>query len=249
MEYNWRFAQKIKCSQEEKRQCMQLAADLVSFATKERRNGLLSLMQDAEENSSFLLGKALHFILDDVKPNIVREILESHIVAGNYKGKELLERCLILEGVLAIQNSTHPKIVKELMMSFLGEDGQKIFEAEFEQKSDQQLKAFLKNIKDTTPPSAPASKLDSEIIKLDNSEIHTFLKEINTSDLAKALKGLSGKTQLKIFTGMPEKAAAVLQEEIAYTDLVDETEIQAVYNKIETILNDLKTRGEIHSSD
>lgn len=249
MEYNWDFAQKIKCSQEERQQCMELAAGMVTLATKGRRNGLLALMQEAEENSSFLLRKGLQLILDGVKPDIVREIMEFHIVAGNYKGKELLERCLILEGVLAIQSSVHPKIVKELMMSFLGEDGHKVFEAEFEQKDDREFKAFLQNIKDTHTPSAPASKLDRAIIKMSSREIHLFLKEINTTDLAKAIKGMGGKTQLKILNSMPKRAASMLQQEIECIDCGDEAEMQATYEKVESILSDLKARGEIHSSD
>lgn len=249
MEYNWDFARKIKCSQEERLQCMELAAGMVDLATKGRRNGLLALMQEAEENSSFLLRKGLQLILDGVKPEIVKEILEFHIAAGNYNGRELLERCLILEGVLAIQSSVHPKIVKELMMSFLGEDGQKVFEAEFDQKDDREFKAFLQNIKDTHPPSAPASKLDEAIIKMSSREIHLFLKEINTTDLARAIKGLGGKTQLKILSSMPKRAASMLQQEIECIDTVDETEMQAVFEKVKNILDDLKTRGEIHSSD
>jgi len=249
MEYDWSFAQKIKCSQAEKRQCMKLAAGLVALATKGRRNGLLSLMQDAEESSSFLLRKGLHLILDGVKSNIVRDILEFHIVSGDYKGQELLERCLILEGVLAIQSGIHPKIVKELLLSFLGEDGQKIFEAEFEQKNDQELSAFLKNIEETHPPSASALKLDREIMKMDDGEIHQFLKEINTSDLALAVKGMGGKTQLKIFNNLSKKAASMLHEAVEYSDFGDESEMQAIYDKVAAILTDLKTRDETHSPD
>ena len=228
---------------------MELAAGMVDLATKGRRNGLLALMQEAEENSSFLLRKGLQLILDGVKPDIVREILEFHIVAGNYSGKELLERCLILEGVLAIQSSVHPKIVKELMMSFLGEDGQKVFEAEFDQKDDKEFKAFLKKIKDTHPPSAPASKLDNAISKMSSHEIQLFLKEINTTDLASAIKGLGGKTQLKILSSMPKRAASMLQQEIECIDTFDETEMQAIYEKVETILAELKTRIENTSAD
>ena len=245
MQYDWNFARKIKCSQEEKRQCMELAAGLVSLAIKGRRHGMLSLMQAAEESSSFLLRKGLHLILDGVKPDIVRKILESHIASGNYTGKDLLERCLIMEGVLAIQSGQHPKIVKELLMSFLGEDGQEIFEAEFEPKSDQKLETYLQQIKDAQPASAAAIKLDREIMNLTDHEIHGFLKEINTTELAKALKGLGGKSQLKIFNNLPEKAATMLYEAAKYSDFSDESEMQAVYGKVEAILTELKARGNI----
>ena len=86
-------------------------------------------------------------------------------------------------------------------------------------------------------------------MKMDDGQIHKFLKEINTSDLAKAVKGMGGKTQLKIFNNLSKKAASMLHEAVEYSDFGDQSEMQAVYDKVEAILTDLKTRGEPHSSD
>ena len=121
MEYDWEFGERIKCSEDEKRQCMALVAQIVSLANKAKRNGLLSLVQDAEETTHFLLRKGLQLVLEGVQPNLVKTTLEYYILSGRYTGKDLLERCIILEGILAIQNGVNPQIIQELLISLFGE--------------------------------------------------------------------------------------------------------------------------------
>ena len=66
MKYDWRFIQKSKCSDREKHQCMKLVSDLVNLSIMARRDGLLSLIQVAEQSSSFLLNKGLQLVVDDL---------------------------------------------------------------------------------------------------------------------------------------------------------------------------------------
>jgi chemotaxis protein MotA len=87
MQYDWYFGQKSKSSDAEKRQCMNLVHDLINLSMMARRNGLLSLIQVAEETHSFLLKKGLQLIVDGVAPQLVRNVLESYIVSGDYEGK------------------------------------------------------------------------------------------------------------------------------------------------------------------
>ena len=92
MEYDWQFSRKIKCSDDEKRDCMKLISDLINMSIMARRNGLLSLVQLAEESSFFLLNKGLQLVVDGVTPQVVRNVLESYILSGGLEGKALLER-------------------------------------------------------------------------------------------------------------------------------------------------------------
>ena len=98
MEYDLEFAQKIKCSEDEKRECLKLVSHLVALAKKARAYGMLSLAKDAEETSSFLLRKGIQLATDGAKPRVVRSVMEFYIVSGNYSGKDLLERCIIHPG-------------------------------------------------------------------------------------------------------------------------------------------------------
>ena len=130
MEYDLEFSKKIKCSEDEKRECLKLVSHLVALAKKARAYGMLSLAKDAEETSSFLLRKGIQLATDGAKPRVVRSVMEFYIVSGNYSGKDLLERCIILEGVLAIQDGIHPRLLRELLLSFFGEEDHQIFDNE-----------------------------------------------------------------------------------------------------------------------
>lgn len=237
MEYDWRFSQKSKCSNEAKRECLSLVSELIALSKVARRNGLLSLVPYAEKNSSFLLRKGLQLVVDGVNPQVTREVLESYILSGDYSGKELLERCIILEGVAAIQKGLHPKIAKEFLLSFLGEESYSAFEKEFDDPNRNTLEMYLQKLEDTT--AAKKSRLDNIILKLNNDEIEKFLMEINTGDLAKALKSLGGQAQIRLFNNLSPKAASALVEVIDDLESMEESEMKEARDVALDILSDL----------
>ena len=237
MEYDWRFSQKSKCSNQEKRECLSLVSELIALSKVARRNGLLSLVPYAEENASFLLRKGLQLVVDGVNPQVTREVLESYILAGDYSGKELLERCIVLEGVAAIQKGLHPKVAKEFLLSFLGEESYTIFEKEFDDRNRNTLEMYLQKLEDTT--ANKESGLDTIILKLNNDEIEKFLMEINTGDLAKALKSLGGKAQIRLFNNLSKKAASALVDVLDDLESMEESEMKDARDIALDILSDL----------
>ena len=239
MEYNWQFSQKSQCSQDEKRECLGLVSELIALSKVARRNGLLSLVPYAEKNSSFLLRKGLQLVVDGVNPQVTRDVLESYILSGDYSGKALLERCIILEGVSAIQKGLHPKVAKEFLLSFLGEESYSVFEEEFEDRDRDSLDTYLQRLEDSADSSTQQSRLDSIILKLSNEEIEKFLMEINTGDLAKAIKGLNGQAQIRLFNNLSRKAANALKDVIEELDPLEEAEMQAAKDIALDILADL----------
>jgi flagellar motor component MotA len=108
---------------------MVLVAELCSMANKAKRNGLLSLVQEADETSHFLLRKGLQLVLEGVNPQMVEKTFQYYILSGKYHGKELLARCIIMEGILAIQNGVNPTIIRELLLSLFGESTPQLFES------------------------------------------------------------------------------------------------------------------------
>jgi len=237
MEYDWRFSQKSKCSNQEKRECLSLVSELIALSKVARRNGLLALVPYAEENASFLLRKGLQLVVDGVNPQVTREVLESYILAGDYSGKELLERCIVLEGVAAIQKGLHPKVAKEFLLSFLGEESYTIFEKEFDDRNRNTLEMYLQKLEDTT--ANKESGLDTIILKLNNDEIEKFLMEINTGDLAKALKSLGGKAQIRLFNNLSQKAASALADVLDDLESMEESEMKDARDIALDILSDL----------
>jgi hypothetical protein len=85
MKYDWEFGERIQCSEAEKKECMALVARVVALANKAKRNGLLSLVQEAEETPHFLLRKGLQLILEGVNPPIIKELLLSLFGEDSYK--------------------------------------------------------------------------------------------------------------------------------------------------------------------
>lgn len=242
MEYDWRYRQKSKCSDSEKLQCMKLIDDLVNLSIMARRNGLLSLIQVAEQGTSFLLNKGLQLVVDGVNPQVVRDIMENYIISGDYDGIDLLKRCIILEGVTAIQQGFHPKVTKEFLLAFLGEDNYEIYQKEYGGGSQESLKSYLREIEDTPASSSKGSLLDQAILNLDNDDIEKFLMEINTADLAKTLKGMGGQAQIKIFNNLSQKAASGLKDSLDNLDSVDETELSEIQELILEIISDIQAQ-------
>jgi flagellar motor component MotA len=139
-------AERLQCPQADRIQCLDLVSDLVDLAAKARRLGLLSLVDTIEEEQHFLLQKGLQLIVDGVKPDAVRRILENYILSDNCRGKELLVRCLILEEIAGIQSGVNPKNIKEMLLSFFGSDGPARFVDQSETDDDENLEDLFQKI-------------------------------------------------------------------------------------------------------
>lgn len=245
MNYDAEFCQQIRVSEDEKRQCFERISEILSLATKGRNFGLLSLGKEAEESSSFLLRKGLQLALDGVKSHTARTILELYIHTGDYTGKELLERCIILEGVLGILEGMHPKLLKELLLSFLGETGHTIFKEEFEAGDKKKLRFYLEKIEKKPAASDASAKLGKIIGALNSDGIKDFLHIINIDDLAKAIRDMEGQVQIKLFNHLPERGAGLLLEALEQLDSSGHSEILEAQHKVVAILSELKEQGRI----
>jgi hypothetical protein len=249
MEYDWEFGERIRCSEDEKSECIALVSRIVSMAKKAKRNGLLSLVQEAEETTHFLLRKGLQLVLEGVQHELVKTTLEYYILSGSYTGKDLLERCIIMEGVLAIQKGVNPQIIQELLLSLFGERAQEVFEAEFGDKKSDKLNTFFNKIKKDRAITPLSSKLGHTIMQLDDQSIQQCLKEISTVDLARALKGVEGDAKIKVFKNLPKRSAAILQETVEHLDLMRDSEMNEAQEKILLIISGLEQQGGIRAAN
>jgi hypothetical protein len=245
MNYDAEFCRQIRVSEDAKRKCLVLVSEILYLATKARNYGLLSLGKEAEESPSFLLRKGLQLALDGVKSHTARTILEVYIFTEDYTGKDLLERCIILEGVIGILEGIHPKLLKELLLSFLGESGQTMFKEEFETKERQKLESYLEKIETKPAASDSAAKLGKIIARINGKAIKDFLQIINIEDLAKAIKDMDGKVQIKLFNHLPERGASLLLEALERIDSIEHHEILKAQHKVVAIISELKDQGRI----
>jgi hypothetical protein len=245
MKHDWEFGERIQCREAEKKECMALVTEIVSMANKAKRNGLLSLVHEAEETPHFLLRKGLQLVLEGVSPEIVKKTLQYYILSGKYYGKALLERCLIMEGVTAIQNGINPTVIKELLLSLFGEDASTDYEFENGDLRGNRLNAFYKKIEKDRAITPLGAKLGHTIMQLNEQSIQQCLKEISTVDLARALKGIEGKAQIKVFKNLPKRSAAILQETVEHLDLMRESEMNDAQERVLLIISDLQEQGDV----
>ncbi|MDD3593699.1 MAG: flagellar motor switch protein FliG [Candidatus Gastranaerophilales bacterium] len=84
-----------------------------------------------------------------------------------------------------------------------------------------------------------------DIILLDDRSIQRLLREIDSRELALALKGANTEVKEKIFKNMSERAGEMLKDDMEYMGPVRAKEVQEAQSKIVSVLRALESSGEI----
>ena len=83
-----------------------------------------------------------------------------------------------------------------------------------------------------------------DIVLLDDKAIQKTLRELDNSDLAKALKA-DTEVQDKIYRNMSKRAAALLREDMEFMGPVRLKDVEEAQQKIVNIIRKLEEEGEI----
>ena len=84
-----------------------------------------------------------------------------------------------------------------------------------------------------------------DIILLDDRSVQRVLREIDSRELALALKGANDDVKNKIFKNMSERASDMLKDDMQYMGPVRTKEVQEAQTKIVAVLRALESSGEI----
>jgi len=84
-----------------------------------------------------------------------------------------------------------------------------------------------------------------DLVLLDDRAIQRILREIDTKDLALALKGASEQVKEKMFKNMSQRAREMLQEEMDFMGPVRLRQVEEAQSKIITVVRRLEEAGEI----
>lgn len=84
-----------------------------------------------------------------------------------------------------------------------------------------------------------------DIVLLDDRAIQKVLREVDTSELGKALRGVETEVQDKIFRNMSKRASQLLKEEMEYMGPVRLKDVEETQQKIVSIIRKLEDQGEI----
>lgn len=84
-----------------------------------------------------------------------------------------------------------------------------------------------------------------DIVLLDDRAIQKVMREVDNSDLAKALKSVDTEVQEKIFKNMSKRAANLLREDMDFMGPIRIKDVEDAQQKIVNIIRKLEEAGEI----
>ncbi|PJZ58743.1 hypothetical protein EHQ76_04665 [Leptospira barantonii] len=176
---------------------------------------------DSEEHP-FLLRKGFDLMGIGMDSENIRNILKGYIISGNYEGKELLDRIIILEGMEVIQNELHISIFLERVASYFGESYQKSFWNFVTQKRKEIDTILLNDFYAEFCNSKP--QIDSDILlsrafhSLSYAELKDLLRQVSLPDLAEALKSVREKLVIQVLDFLDRESSRWLMKELMRSD-------------------------------
>jgi len=84
-----------------------------------------------------------------------------------------------------------------------------------------------------------------DIVMLDDRAIQRIMREVDSQELAKALKGTDAVVQNRIFKNMSKRAASILKEDMEYIGPVRLSDVENARLRIISIIRHLEETGEI----
>ena len=110
-------------------------------------------------------------------------------------------------------------------------------------------KTIIESLEEEDPELAEDIKkrmfVFEDIVLLDDRAIQKVLREVDTGELAKALRGVEAEVQDKIFRNMSKRAASLLKEEMEYMGPIRLKDVEETQQKIVSIIRKLEDAGEI----
>ncbi len=84
-----------------------------------------------------------------------------------------------------------------------------------------------------------------DLVKLDDRSVQRVLREVETKDLALALKGANEDVKEKVFKNMSERASGMLKDDMEFMGPVRAKEVQEAQTAVVAIVRALESTGEI----
>lgn len=110
-------------------------------------------------------------------------------------------------------------------------------------------KSIIESLEEEDPELAEEIKkrmfVFEDIVMLDDRAIQRVLREVDTNELAKALKAVDTEVQDKIFRNMSKRAAALLKEDMDFMGPTRRKDVEESQQKIVSVIRKLEEQGDI----
>lgn len=162
---------------------------------------------------------------------------------------------------IAVMDRTQPEVIKQVeevmehkLASIINQDftaagGVKALVEMLNMVDRTTERHILDSLEETSPELAEEVRklmfVFEDLLQLDDRAIQQILKEVESSDIALALKGTSDEVQQKIFTNMSQRAASMMQEDMQYMGPQRRKSIEESQQKIVGIIRRLEEAGTI----
>jgi hypothetical protein len=246
------FSDRIRCRSREKEECLELVEKIIKYSILFKEDGLNALAIEMKTIDDSFLNLGIELLIEETDPFEVQSILTRHILAGDYHGKEFLQKMIILEGLYSIQIGLSNLILVEVLLSLFGEDY--ISENKADNYSEKLLNEvseftyFYKKIHQLTLPNIDSvSVTPKEFRKLllcDAKGIQKIFREIDNIFIVRSIKNLDLEFKKLIYENIQERSAKILFIKEKETEVSNEEELEA-RSRILFIFNKLIQSGEI----
>lgn len=110
-------------------------------------------------------------------------------------------------------------------------------------------KVIIESLEEDDPELAEEIKkrmfVFEDIVMLDDRAIQKVMREVDTNELAKALKAVDPDVQDKIYRNMSKRAAALLKEDMEFMGPTRRKDVEEAQQKIVSIIRKLEEQGEV----
>jgi len=110
-------------------------------------------------------------------------------------------------------------------------------------------KTIIESLEEEDPELAEEIKkrmfVFEDIIMLDDRAVQRVMREVDTAELAKALKSVDPEVQDKIFRNMSKRAAALLKEDMDFMGPTRRKDVEEAQQKIVSVIRKLEEQGEV----
>ena len=110
-------------------------------------------------------------------------------------------------------------------------------------------KTIIESLEEEDPELAEEIKkkmfVFEDIVLLDDRAIQKVLREVDSQELAKALKAVDTEVQDKIYRNMSKRASALLKEDMEFMGPIRIRDVEEAQQKIVNIIRKLEDSGEI----
>ena len=227
--------------------CKTVINRMTELAERARNEGLLSLDAEAQDEPNAFLKMGMTLITDATPHDVVENIMLKMIYADEADGMAV-EKLLMLDGLLLMQNGCNPLVLREYLSAALGEKAMlEILNEDFSSEKYIRFSHFMRSIEtqQALPESEEFNQTFGRLCSIGLSRVFLELDDF-PAVLATALRGCSSAVVWNVFFHLSERLKFIIIDEWErMRNFAQKENILCAQNVIREKMAQLESQGEI----